>query len=230
MSPRRNRPVSSREAALGMLAMVLAVAGIVGLSYALLVPAQVERELPAPVEPVDDDEDLVAGLPVCPDDAPTPIGDEPIAVTSVELVECPDLFDGRRVTYGGEAVGAVMRKGSIAWLHVNDDLYGLTLGPLPTHRLTVGGNAGMAVVAPSSAVEGITTGSFNRHGTGLAITGTYRKNHPADPGSPAIHAETLEIVRQPLPVEHPVSLARLLVAIALAALTLTLTVVWRRTR
>lgn len=230
MSPRRDRPVSSRGAALGLLVIVLVVAGIVGLSHALLVPAQVEPSLQAPVEPAQAGEDAVPGLPVCPDPVPAPPGDEPVPVNSVDLVECPDVFDGRQVAYEGEAVGAVMRKGAVAWLHVNDDAYGLTLGPLPTHRLTVGGNAGMAVVVSPSAAAGITTGSFNRRGTGLAITGTYHKDHPADPGSPAIDAETIEILRGPLPVEHPVSQARLVTAGVFAAITLALAVVWRRLR
>ena len=229
MSPRRDRRVSSLQAAAGLLAIGLVVAGIVGLSYLLLLPAEVEAELPAAEEPPSLGSGA-RGTAVCPEAAPSAAAGEPLAVTSEDLVECPDLFDGREVIFEGEAVGAVMRRGRWTWLHVNDDEYGRNLGPLPSHRLAVGGNAGMAIVAPQSVVPQITTGSFNTRGTGLSITGTYYKNHPADPGAPAIEAETVEVARQPLDVDHPISRARLVAAAALALLTLVLAVVWRRTR
>lgn len=227
MSPRRDRPVSSREAAVGAVVIVLVVAGIVRGSYALLVPAEVEEALAAPAE--EEVSDAGRGPRPCPVEA---LGeaDEAATVTSEDLIECPDLFDSRRVLYEGEAVGVVMRRGDVAWLHVNDDAYSATLGPLPRHRLTVGGNAGMAVVVPVSAADGIVTGSFNRHGTGLEISGTYYKNHPADAGSPAIHADRVEVVREVQPVDHPVSQPRLVTAYVLGALTLALAIVWRRRR
>jgi hypothetical protein len=148
-------------------------------------------------------------------------------VTSEDLIECPDLYDGLRVAYEGEVVGAVMRRGTGAWLHVNDDPYGLALGPLPTHRLAVGGNAGMAVFVPVASAEGLRTGSFNRRGTGLAITGTYFKNHPADAGSPAIDADGVDVVREAESVDHPVSLRRLVAAGLLILVTIGLAVAWR---
>lgn len=227
MSPRRDRPISRMEAAAGALSVVLVVAGIVGLSYALLIPADQEVQLPAPAEPVD------SGLGVRPcdeEDLPAPDGDSPPAVTSAELIECPDLFDGTRVSFEGEAVGAVMRQGPVAWLHVNDDVYGRTLGPLPEHRLAGGGNAGMAVLVPVAAAQDIATGGFNRRGTGVAITGTYYKNHPADAGAPAIEADNIEVIREARDVDHPVSVPRLAVAGLFAAVTLGLALLWRRSR
>lgn len=229
MSPRRNRRVSSADAAIGLAVIAVFVASIVGLSYALLLPAEVAPELDAPVEPPPLGT-AVRGQAVCPKDVPPAEAGGPVPVTSEDLVECPDLFDGRQVTYEGEAVGAVLKKGALTWLHVNDDVYGVSIGPLPNHRLAVGGNAGMAVVAPSSAIDDITAGSFNTRGTGLAITGTYYKNHPADAGAPAIEAEAVSVVRQPVDVDRPVSRARLVAAFVLAMLTIILAVVWRRTR
>lgn len=227
MSPRRDRPVRHREAALGLLVVVLVLGGIVGLSHALQVPADVDVQLPAPAEP--DDNGL--GVRACDaDDVPPPNGDSPPMVTSVDLIECPDLFDGTRIAFEGEAVGAVMRQGPVAWLHVNDDVYGQTLGPLPQHRLAVGGNAGMAVLVPVDEAKDVTAGGFNRRGTGLAVTGTYYKDHPADPGAPAIEADIVEVVREARRLDHPVSQSRLIVAGVLAALTIGLTLLWWRVR
>ena len=226
MSPRRARPVRSLEAALGVVAGGLVIGAIVALSYALLVPAAQDVEQPPPAAPVS----TGVGPRLCPETVPPSSGEQPPSVSSGELVECPDLFDGVRISYEGEAVGAVMRQGSVAWLHVNDDDYALTLGPLPRHRLTAGTNAGMAVLIPEPAAEGIITGSFNRRGTGLAITGTYYKNHPADPGAPAIEADAVTVVRPALPVEHPISRPRLIAAGLLAALSVGLAGLWRRYR
>lgn len=227
MSPRRDRPIRFPEAALGTVLVVLVVGGIVALSYALLVPADLETQLPAPAEP----DNTGLGLRACDeDDRPQPTGAGPAIVTSVDLIECPDLFDGTRVAFEGEAVGAVMRQGPVAWLHVNDDIYGRTLGPLPEHRLAVGGNAGMAVLVPVAEAQGVTAGGFNRRGTGLAVTGTFYKDHPADAGAPAIEADGVEVVREARHLDHPVSGARLIVAGVLAALTLGLALLWLRVR
>lgn len=225
MSPRRDRPLKPTEAALGILLVVLVLGGIVGLSYALLVPADPEAQLPAPVEP----DEAGLGVRACDEEELLPPnGESPPIVTSTDLIECPDLFDGRRIAFEGEAVGAVMRQGTLAWLHVNDDVYGNTLGPLPEHRLAGGGNAGMAVLVPVDEAQDITTGGFNRRGTGLTVTGIYHKDHPADPGAPAIDADTLEVTREAREVDHPAYTPRLVVAGVLAALTLGLAVLWRR--
>lgn len=229
MSPRRDLPVTSAQAALGLLLIAVAVAGVIGLSYALLIPAEVSAEFEAPEEPELADGPLAAQRR-CPGPARTGVGDPPAAVTSADLVECPDTFDGQRVSFEGEAVGAVMQRGDHAWIQLNDDPYGLALGPLPAHRLTVGGNAGMAVVIPRSAAPGITAGSFNRHGTGVAVTGTYYKSHALDAGAPAIDADSLEIIRPPRAIQHPVSLPRLIVAAVLGVAAIGLSVAWRRQR
>lgn len=227
MSPRRDRPIRRVEAAFGALLVLLVVGGIVSLSYALLLPADLDVQLPAPAQP----QDTGLGVPVCDEeDLPPADGDSPPIVTSADLVECPDLFDGTRVAFEGEAVGAVMRQGSVAWLHVNDDVYGVSLGPLPEHRLAAGGNAGMAVLVPVAAAQDISTGGFNRRGTGVAVTGTYYKDHPADPGAPAIEADNVEVISEARDVDHPVSPVRLVAAGLLAALTVGLAVLWRRLR
>ncbi len=37
----------------------------------------------------------------------------------------PSDWDGRIVGFTGEAIGEAMRRGTMAWIHLNDDAYGL---------------------------------------------------------------------------------------------------------
>jgi hypothetical protein len=70
-------------------------------------------------------------------------------VTSGELVESPKEFDGTEITFVGEAVGESMRRGDMAWLHLNDDAYmernveeGASLGGVQLGACSVGGREG----------------------------------------------------------------------------------------
>ena len=217
MSPRRSVPITPAQAGVGVVLVIAAAAMVVGVSYLLLLPAEVEVVLPeaAPVVTLQNARELAD--PPCPSDSDLARRGDPLTVTSTELIDCSDAFDGHRVTYAGEAVGVVLQRSGRAWLHLNDDPYGLSLGPLPSHRVTVGGNAGMAVSVPVDAARSVVAGDFRHRGTGVRVVGTYMVTHPDDAGSPAIHAETVEIVRGPQPLSHRLS-ARRAVAAALAVL------------
>ena len=56
---------------------------------------------------------------------PIPTGETPagIEVNSSTLVENANLWNGRIVTFKGEAIGESMVRGKMAWLHLNDDAY-----------------------------------------------------------------------------------------------------------
>ena len=53
-------------------------------------------------------------------DAQTPAGME---VTSTALVENANAWNGRIISFKGEAIGERMVRGSMAWIHLNDDAY-----------------------------------------------------------------------------------------------------------
>lgn len=152
------------------------------------------------------------------DEFPRAIGVDPLVVTSSGLIECPRVFDGRRVVYTGEAVRAVLARGDRAWVHLNDDPYGLSIGPLPEHRTTVGGNSGLPVSIPRGIADQITYVGDHAHlGDLLEVSGVFRRADPADGGGPAIRAETVRIVRAGRVVDHAASGDRVVVASLLLA-------------
>ena len=215
MKSGRRAPVSTQQALLGTVLLVLAVFGIIRLADILRLPA---LELPPLDAPELEDEDRRPGEVTCPTGEDVQARGIPVPVTSFELIECPELFDGKIVEYEGEAVGAVLLRDDHAWLHLNDDPYGLSIGPLSRHRTAVGGNSGMAVSVPRASAVGVTVGGYRRQGTGVAVTGTYRRNHPLDGGAPGILADEVRIIRDPETFSEPVSTRRIIAAAVLLVL------------
>lgn len=200
--------LSARQAVLGSLAVLAAAAGVVAALGLLLSPGERTQPLAAPAEPA-------AEQPCLPAVSP------PAAARSDDLIECPDTYDQQTVRYRGEAVRAVLRRGDRAWVHLNDDLYALELGPAYTHRTSVGGNSGIPVSIPVEVADQIThVGDARHHGDVLDVIGTYYRADPDDDGGPAIQARTALIDEPGRPVDHPVSRARIVTAVALAVLAM----------
>lgn len=148
-------------------------------------------------------------------------------VTSGELVESPKEFDGTEVTFVGEAVGESMRRGEMAWLHLNDDAYmernveeGASLG---------GYNSGHAVWVDASDAAKVTYfGDYDHEGDIVRVTGTFNAACLEHGGDMDIHAETLVIVREGHDVADPIHSAKVWWAIALSALAAVLYASHRR--
>lgn len=214
----RYRPITNAQALLGALGVAGVIAAIIALSHALQVPVEQVPAIPAVEPDALRDPEQRPGAVNCPPDRDVEARGDPAEVTSVELIDCPELFDGRRVTLSGEAVGAVLRRDARAWVHLNDDVYGLRLGPLSRHRVASGGNSGIAVNVPVEVAHHLLVGGARRHGDGVAVVGVYHRAAPFDGGGPAIWADTAEIVRRSEPVEHPISVRRAVVAVVLAGI------------
>jgi hypothetical protein len=145
------------------------------------------------------------------------------AVASNELYDCPTIWDGRRVSYTGEAVGAVLRRGEVAWVHLNDDVYAGDVGPLPAHRDYQGGNGGIGVRIPADLAEEIDwVGSGRARGDVLEVVGTFHRVH-AESREPAVIVATGgRVVRRGEPFTDPILPDRAVAAGVLSALALLL--------
>jgi hypothetical protein len=160
-----------------------------------------------------------------------PPGDEPVAVTSAVLTQCPRLLADRPVTYRGEAVRGIIDQGRHAWLQVNDGPYALDRGPLPASRTTAGTNAGVAVRIPSARAGSIdTVGDARHHGAIIEVTGPWQVSNAGDAGGAAIRAERVDVIQAGHGLDPPRSPLRTWAAVAAAGLALTLTGAawWRR--
>ncbi len=139
------------------------------------------------------------------------------AVNSASLVENARAWDGRTVTFTGEAVGERMVRGKHAWIHLNDDAYmwknieeGAALG---------GYNSGHAVwVAADDARRIAFFGDYKHEGDIVRVVGTFHAACREHGGDMDIHADSLVLLRPGHPVEHVINGGRLLIAVALLLL------------
>jgi hypothetical protein len=149
--------IDGPKLALGAAITAAVLVGIVLFSGALVV--QGTDVAPPPVEL---DCDRVAS-------------DDVIDVSSPVLLACPELFDGRTVTFAGEVVGSVMQRGQRAWLQVNDDAYARVLGPLPVSRVAAGSSSSVAVSVSRAAVERLLfVGGADAQGDRIRVVGVFR--------------------------------------------------------
>ncbi len=140
----------------------------------------------------------------------TPVG----RVSSVAVNSCPDAFDGQVVIYFGEVVGDVLQRDGGAWTLVNDDAYGLDLGPLSGHADFQGGNSGLAVWLPGElATLADEPGNASRRGDVLRVQGVVRRTDPDDGGGLTLRAIQAEVVVEAQYLETPVNRVQLVVAI-----------------
>lgn len=149
-------------------------------------------------------------------------------VSSTQVFACPSAFDGRRVTYVGEAIGDLLVRRDGAWLQVNDDVYALEVGPLVGHREQGGFNTGMSVWLPDGLHERVQgLGRPDQRGDVILVRGTLHRADPNDGGGTTVRAEELEILAEALPIDDPLHVPQLIVAIVLAVLALA-SVLWSR--
>lgn len=146
---------------------------------------------------------------------------------SAQLVMEPKKWDGREITFTGEAITEALERGDMAWVHINDDAYylrnveeGAELG---------GYNSGQAVWMPRELAEKITYfGDYTNEGDVVSATGVFNAACGQHGGDMDIHATALEIREIGHRVHEPVKLEKAAVALVLALLSVVLWVATRR--
>jgi hypothetical protein len=144
----------------------------------------------------------------------TPAG---IEVNSASLVENANLWNGRMVTFKGEAIGECMARGKMAWIHLNDDAYmeknieeGAALG---------GYNSGHAVWVSAEMARKIRFfGDFKHDGDIAKVSGIFNAACREHGGDMDIHASSIEVLRVGHPVPHVANTDRIVVAAVLFVL------------
>jgi hypothetical protein len=139
-------------------------------------------------------------------------------VSSSTLVEQANSWDGRTVSFMGEAVGEAMRRGDMCWVHLNDDAYmwknieeGTKLG---------GYNSGHAIwVLNNLAAKIRFFGDYLYDGDVVKVTGVFHAACREHGGDMDIHAVRLEIVRVGYPIGHKVNRRLLLEGVFMFLLT-----------
>jgi hypothetical protein len=138
-------------------------------------------------------------------------------VNSASLVENANLWDGRIVTFKGEAVGERMVRGESAWIHLNDDTY---MEKNSEEGAALGGyNSGHAVWVSAELAQKIRFfGDYKHEGDLVTVTGVFHAACPEHGGDMDIHASSLEILRPGHPVPHAMNAYRTTIAATLLVL------------
>lgn len=150
-------------------------------------------------------------------------------VNSVALVENAKFWDGRAVEFAGEVIGESFRRGSMTWIHVNDDVYmwknieeGAVLG---------GYNSGQAVwLAAELAAKIRFFGDYKHEGDVLTVKGVFNAACREHGGDMDIHATELTIIKTGRRVVHTVNTGRLLSGLVLIAMAALVAVLRRAAR
>jgi hypothetical protein len=98
-------------------------------------------------------------------------------VSSSELIAQAKNFDNKTVTYSGEVIGDVMKRGDFAWINVND-----------------GANAIGVWIAAAMAGEVRSTGNFKRVGDTVEVVGIFNRVCVGHGGDLDIHAQSMRIL------------------------------------
>lgn len=212
--------------------LLLALAGTVLALVAAIEGVDLLRHPPAGGEPEVAEVDLDPRAEItCPEPPPPGSGSAIAArdpVGSAELYDCPAAWDGQPVRYVGEVVGAVLRRGDHAWVHLNDDVYAGARGPLPAHRDYQGGNAGIGIRVPAALAEEITwVGGSRVRGDVVEVRGTFLRVHPDSREPAVIVATTGAVVRTGGAFVDPVLPDRAIAAALLSVLAVGLVVAER---
>lgn len=156
---------------------------------------------------------------------PEPLG----RVTSTEVVECPDLFDGALVTYIGEVVGDVLQRDGGAWVLMNDDAYALETGPISVTGEHHGYNSGLSVWLEGELAELVDRpGGPAWRGDVLRVVGVVNRADPADGGGLTIRATEGDVVAAAVRLPQEIHWPQIWVAAVLAAITAGV-LIWERT-
>jgi hypothetical protein len=138
---------------------------------------------------------------------------------SPALVEDAGDWNGRLVGFTGEAIGEAMRRGTMAWIHLNDDAYGLA--EPGAAAVLAGANSGIAVWVDAGDAALISVfGDYKHHGDLVEVTGTFNAACPLHGGDMDIHATSLRIVRPGYATVTLIRPSRMIAAAILAGLTL----------
>ena len=148
---------------------------------------------------------LLFGLLLCPvlalaETATVPSTDniEPANVTSTDMIEQAAALDGQTVTYSGEVIGDIMRRGDNAWINVSD------------------GNNAIGVWIPTDWITDVhTAGRYAEQGDEVRITGVFHRACREHGGDLDLHATQITLLSKGFETAHAVEPTRIVLAVIL---------------
>jgi hypothetical protein len=100
-------------------------------------------------------------------------------LSSTEIISQAARYDNATVTYTGEVIGEIMRRGAYCWMNTSD------------------GKNALGIWVPVDMAKDITyTGSFKSMGDMIEVTGVVHRSCPQHGGDLDIHAEKIRKVQE----------------------------------
>lgn len=121
------------------------------------------------------------------------------AVSSSDLINEAEKYDGSTVIFQGEAIGEELKRGDYAWINLSD-----------------GSNAIGIYMTQSQALEVKNYGSYSEHGDTVQIIGVFHRACSDHGGDLDIHAQSISIIKSGYEI-HPQISGRLIAAALTAA-------------
>lgn len=148
---------------------------------------------------------LVLGLGALPSAA------HAASYSSKALIENAKLLDGKKVTYRGEAVTAIMKRGDHAWVNVND------------------GDNAIGIWCKVSMLEPVKfLGDYKHAGDILEVEGMFNRACPMHGGELDIHPNKVKILKAGFSMKEKVDLGKTGLTIFFFLMTLVITIVFRK--
>ena len=132
-------------------------------------------------------------------------------VSSRRLIEKAKFYDGRTVTYTGEVVDAIMRRGEYGWVNVYD------------------GDDAIGVWCPAALLDRIRfVGNYKTRGDTVRIVGVFNRACQEHGGELDIHADTLTVSKSGHAVRRHVDGQRTRLIVILFLVTIVVAAVFRK--
>jgi hypothetical protein len=121
-----------------------------------------------------------------------------LPVSGNSLIENAKTYDGKTVTFEGEAIGDIMARGNHAWINVNDGLRAI------------------GIWAKKDLVDKITcTGNYRFTGDTIKIKGTFHRACAQHGGDLDIHAQEIMIIKKGYARSSPIGWPKIFLAFLL---------------
>ena len=132
-------------------------------------------------------------------------------VSAKRLIENAKIYDGKNITYTGEATTAVMKRGEYGWVNVHDGTYAIGVwcktGDLDRIKIV---------------------GDYKYKGDIVRIDGIFHRACPMHGGELDIHADTLTVVNHGFRVNESVDRDKLRLTVYIFLAVLLIVIVFRK--
>ncbi|MDD4953356.1 MAG: DNA-binding protein [Candidatus Omnitrophica bacterium] len=113
------------------------------------------------------------------------------SISSVELIRQAKEYDGKTVSYAGEVIGDIMRRGEYCWLNTSD-----------------GANAIGIWIGKDMVKDIIYTGSYKSIGDEVEVIGVFNRACAEHGGDLDIHAQVLRKINSGRPLQEKLNPAK----------------------